>query len=478
VFFAAFVFIFTLLQTSPSANQFVRHAVQDLQAGKYAEARTLLERALRYEPQNPKLWRYLGETDLRLQDIDSAITAFQKVTSLVPNKADGYFDLGVLYLKKGATSKALDACRKGLALDPDNAPANQNYAFLLMKAGRFREAVQPLTKLKAMTGANLPVRVALIESLLRCGLTRAAQSEINQFLRLPSVTASDEVKLANVLAEDHLLSPAQNVLQHVSDTAPEFAEAHVRLGLLLMGENRYEDAARQSGLAVQLEPASARYSMQLAQVLLKWQNYPTALAFLRAVKDRFGALPDYQYKLAWAQYGLHQVPEAAAVLERLVQQHPDLDLAHYSLGNCYLALSRLNDAERQYQAAIRLNPRRESYVAALGQVLRKEGDGKIDDAITNLDKALRLNPNDSQSEIQLALCYEAKGDFSQAQQILQHVVKSQPGLLAAHRILARVYYQEGFKTQGDRETAIVARLDSEQLRRRARLLDSGDNPSF
>jgi tetratricopeptide (TPR) repeat protein len=420
----------------------------------------------------------LGETDLRLKDLGGAISAFQRVASVSPRDSRAYFALGVLYLKMSETSRALAAYRQGLALDPNNAAANQNYAFLLMRTGRFREAVPPLTKLKAMNSADLPVRVALIESLLKCGMTGASQNELQEFFQLPSASPAGQVKLADVLAEDHLLPVAQEVFEHVIQIEPELAEAHAGLGWLFLEQGRYEEAARELGRAAQLAPASAAYSMQLAEVLLKWQNYPTALAFLRAVRNRFGNLPDYQYKLAWAHYGLHQVPEAAAVLERLIAQHEGLDLPHYSLGNCYLALSRLREAERQYRLAIQLSPKRGSYYTALGQALRLEGEDKVDEAIMSLHKALRLSPGDSHGEIQLALCYEAKRNFRQSQQILQHIVERQPDLVAAHRVLARVYYQEGFKPQGDRESAVVARLDSEQLRRRARLLDSADNPSF
>jgi tetratricopeptide (TPR) repeat protein len=274
------------------------------------------------------------------------------------------------------------------------------------------------------------------------------------------------------------LAAAQEVLEHVIQGAPDSAEAHAGLGALFLAERRYEDAARQSGRAVQLAPASAPYSMQLAEALLKWQNYPTALAFLKAVKARFGDLPDYQYRLAWALYGLHRVPEAAAVLQTVAARHPGLDLIHYSLGNCYLALSRLEEAERQYRSAIQLNPKKGAYYGALGQVLRKEGNNKIDEAIVDLRRAIQLAPADSQSKVQLALCYEEKGEFEPAHEILRHLIQDQPDLLAAHRVLARVYYREGDSSEGNHEAAIVSRLDAEQLRRRARRLEPSTTPEF
>jgi len=478
VFFTCLFLILAFPQTTPSVDQMAHEAMVDIQAGEYARSRQILERALRLAPQNPALWNYLGVADSRLLDLDDAIAAFQKVVSLAPRDSHGYFDLGVLYLKRGAVGRALQAYRQGLALDPNNVTANQNYAFLLMKAGKFQEAVQPLRKLKRVRSTDLAVRVALIESLLRCGMVQSGQREVSAFLELPSVTPSDRVKLANVLMEDHQFPAAREVLERVVQISPDFAEAHARLGTLLLREKKYEDAARQLGRAVQLEPASAQYSLALADVLLKWQNYQTALAFLTAVKDRFGDLPDYQYKVAWAHYGLNQIPEAAGVLEHLTQQHPNLDLAQYSLGNCYLALSRLKDAERQYRIAIELNPKKGFYYAALGQALRREGKEKIDEAVADLEKALELDPADTASQLQLALCYEEKANLNKAQQLLEGVIREQPNLLPAHRVLARIYYRQGKKQQGDQQARMVAILDKEQLQRRARLIGSFAPPDF
>jgi hypothetical protein len=39
-------------------------------------------------------------------------------------------------------------------------------------------------------------------------------------------------------------------------------------------------------------------------------------------------------------------------------------------------------------------------------------------------------------------------------------------------VLARVYYRQGKKELGDRETAPVAKLDAEELRRRTQMVDS------
>ena len=456
------VLVLALLQALPSANPDNSLILQDIRAGKYIEAREKLQQAIKRAPQDVTLWRQLGEVDVKLQDPDAAIAAFQKVHSLAPRDAGVDFNLGVLFMQKGAASEALKMYRQGLASDPRNETANQNYAFLLMQGGKSCEAVGPLQRLKGMRGGDLSVRASLIESLLKCGNEQAGKQELEEFLQSPSASVDERMNLAKVLVQDHLLDAAQETLENVAGYAPDFPEAHADLGLLLLQKNQFEDAARQLGRAVQLEPSSARYSMDLVQVLLKAKQYPTALEFLKAAKDRFGTLPEYQYKLAWANYGLGYVPQAAAQLEALLQQHPELDRAHYSLGNCYVALGRLPEAEAQYREAITLNSKNGSYHAALGQVLRKKGKDGLDEAIAELEKATQLGSSDPESRVQLAICYEQKAALPEAERLLEATVHDQPSLADAHRVLARVYYRQGKKEQGDRESATVLKLDADR----------------
>jgi tetratricopeptide (TPR) repeat protein len=473
VFAGQVVLALALLQAADSADRQSNAIQQDIQAGKLRDAREKLQQAIRKTPQNAALWTRLGDVEVRLKDDKAAIAAFERVRSLMPGDAHTYFTLGLLYMEQGNTGRALEMYSRGLKLDPVDEAANQNYAFLLAQGGRPCEAVGPLQKLKDWKGADLSVRVSLIEAQLKCGNEEAGRRELEEFRQLP---VEDQMKLAHVLVQDHFVEAAESTLEYVVRASPDLAEAHANLGSLLINKGEFEEAARQLGQAVQLAPTSPEFSMELAQVLLKAGQYPTALEFLKAVKDKFGALPEYQYKLAWSYYGLGLVPQAADQLQALAQQHPELDRVHYSLGNCYAALGRLAEAEIQYRQAIALNSNRGPYHSAIGQVLRKQG--KVNDAALELERALELEPADLESRVQLAICYEQKAELPKAERLLEAAVQQQPNLLDAHRVLAQVYYGEGKKAQGDRESDLVSKLDSEETRRRAQMMDLSAPETF
>lgn len=462
--------------SAPSVETLARQAHDHFQSGKYAQAKEELRQAIKLSPRNPALWSLLGLTDSQLSDLDSAIADFQKTIALAPNDSQSYFNLGLLYGRKGETRKAMEAYRAGLKLEPENAAANQNYALLLMGQKQFREAVGPLKLLRRVDAGNLPVRVALIECYLRSGMKDEAASDIQAYLEVPNVPAGEQLKLAKVLLENNEPASAQALLESAVRTPPELPEAHYDLGLLLLNRNQYEGAVREFGRAVQLAPDPPQYSMRLAEALLLWKHYGTALEFLTAVKNRFGSLPDYKYKLGLALYGLHRFPEAIAQFEQISREKPDLDLVQFFLGNCRVAVGDLDKAVDHYRKAIALQPRNGSYYTALAQALRKISDENNDEAIIELEKALALDTADLQAQQELALSLEQKRNYAKAQALLQQVTGKHPDLLSAHVALARIYYKQRKKAEGDRERAIVSRLESEEQARQADLRKERRNP--
>jgi tetratricopeptide (TPR) repeat protein len=120
--------------------------------------------------------------------------------------------------------------------------------------------------------------------------------------------------------------------------------------------------------------------------------------FLNAVKTRFENLPEYQYNVGMAYFGLHEYGT------RLLRSRGQLSwrLAHFFLGNTYAVRGELQKATREYRKALRLNPRNAAYCFALGKVL-----GRMDlepEAIRWLRKALEIKPGDVASEFELGRC--------------------------------------------------------------------------
>jgi tetratricopeptide (TPR) repeat protein len=448
---------------SRDANQVLmdltREAQDDFQNRRYQASRKKLMQALNLSPRDPRLWTYLGLTDEQLNEIDAAVADFQKVLLILPREAQAFFNLGRLYLIKGNRSRAIEMYGQGLALNQNDLPANQNYALLLMEAGKFGDAIVPLRRLRKLDDSDSSTRATLIECYLKAGNREEGEQEIREFLALPNTAADDKLKLAKLMLEDELPDLAQHVLQRIVQEAPDLTEAHATLGSLLMNLGHYNDAAQQYREAVRLAPQSPEYAMHLAECLILEKHYQDALQFLNT-RPEFGSLMEYRFKRGLALYGMRLYGPAIAVFEELDSKEPNLDLIQYYLAQAYNEIAELEKAQVYGKKAIALNPNQASYYVVLGQILRKEGDDRTDEAISTLGKALKLDPSNAPAKQELALCYEKKRDYGKAERLLKEVVLEAPNVVSGHAALSRIYYLENKKEEGDAEKKIIERIEA------------------
>jgi tetratricopeptide (TPR) repeat protein len=397
----------------------------------------------------------------------TAIDECKKALSLNPRAADVWFRLAGIYLSKKKTQQALTSYRNGLAVNPGNVAANKNYAQLLVQAGDFGAAVKPLQIATRGEPRNMQSQLALIEAYLKTGRPDDAAARIEEVL--PLSTSQDQLELTRILVRMKHVDRAQEVLEGLVKSDSDLAEAHGQLGLLLMEKEQFQGAAWELGRAAQIEPESARYSLGVAEVLLRWHHYSTVLEFLNRVKARFDSLPRFQYDLAYAHYGLRHFEQAVSIATALLNQNATFAPAEFLLGNCQVSLGDLKAAKSHFERALQLDASRPPYYAALAQVRRYEGNET--EALAILKTGLALDPQNTEMMFESALCYEAEGKFTDSQAILERLVIVSPALTRAHRLLLRVYGRSGNTAGMQREQAVLAELEAREQAER-KLKDS------
>jgi predicted Zn-dependent protease len=352
---------------------------------------------------------------------------------------------------------------ESLTRGPGNSTADKQYALTLIKAGKYQEAIDRLQVLKKTSPADISIQVELVDAYFRAGKKSEGERETQEALDSSTLSETAGLALAKVLVEDKQPETAHRVLEELATKWPESAVVHAELGLLLSKNSQFEQAAWGLGRAVQLKPESVEYALALAEVLLSWHHYSTALDFVTAEEQRFGKPPELEYCLAYSLYGLRRHDEALARMDKLLEQYPQFDRAYYLKGNCYVDLGDSPKAVASFQKAIQLNPANPSYYIALAEVMRRNA-GTVEEAIAEAKKGLELDPTSSDGKIQLALCYETKKVYARAQVLLEEVTQAHPELILPHRILARVYYQQGNTSEAERQSKVAAALETQHLK--------------
>ena len=429
----------------------------------FAEARRLLRQAVRQEPKDGALWFHLGVSCVETNELDEAISAFERARALAPKQADVYFDLGLVYWRKGDVNKAKESYLTGLALRPNESSALQNYSLLLMKTGDYHAAIAPLLALKSDPKLGISARAALIECYLKTGQQAAVERETDEIVRDKVAGPVDQSKIAAILLENESPEPAEKLLIHSLSMDPNQANANGALGEIYLKQKKLQDAADCFQKAIQLNPDSSEYAFGFVRVLLALKRPSQLVAFLKSVETKFGALSNYQYALGLAYYDQHHYADSAQVMEKLLLSNPPReDKVENVLGDSYLSMGKLAEAETAYRKAIDENPKDPKYYVAYATALRRGGPDHLDDAIMLLKTAQGMNPSDWRLQLELGLCYESKSQFADAAAFIEQAAQSQPDLTAAHVALARIYFRLGRKADSEREKSMATELERKQ----------------
>ncbi len=121
-------------------------AIDFFMQGKYEEAIESFKKVVEKFPSNVEGFYNLGLSYLRKGDIDQAIVSFEKVTELKPEGFEAYLALGECYFNKGESEKAMENFSRTIELQPDNPMAYYNLGIVYYRLDKTEEALDAFNK--------------------------------------------------------------------------------------------------------------------------------------------------------------------------------------------------------------------------------------------------------------------------------------------------------------------------------------------
>jgi len=236
------------------------------------------------------------------------------------------------------------------------------------------------------------------------------------------------------------------------------------------------DIERQETRSVAAYESYARGMMNLRQATRESIDRAIA-AFEDAIKH------DPEYAHAWAALGnanglkgsflgiRDMVNQAIELERRALAIDPGFSDAHMWLGSGLLELGRIDEAITEIREALRLDPENGQAFQALARAYWV-GKGDFKAAIPMFDRAIALNPDAGYSYLQLALLLAWEGQLDRAEEISRHAVDLQEQyisgnlglqIVGAHARLGYVHYlrrhYEDALREYEREMAFIAAGD-------------------
>jgi predicted Zn-dependent protease len=213
--------------------------------------------------------------------------------------------------------------------------------------------------------------------------------------------------------------------ENMVEKFPEFVPARLLKIEVLRGLNRFEDA----------------------------EDY--ALQTVSQFPDSTEALKGYNRIL----FQNNEQQQALKKLNQLSEKNPDNRVLSFMLANQYQAANNPDQAEKIYRKLLNTTPDNVGLLNNLAVVLSQQ-TGKLDEALSLSQKAKQLAPNNPAINESLGWILHLAKRHTQAQEILNLVVKQQPQMIEAQCHLGLVKHQQGNRDIGLLKKCLQPNLDN------------------
>ena len=154
--------------------------------------------------------------------------------------------------------------------------------------------------------------------------------------------------------------------------------------------------------------------------------------------------------------GLGKTPEAIAEFQAAAKVAPREPNVHFGLGYLYWKLHQYDEAKREFENEVSLDPGNGQAVAYLGDIEMKRDHP--DAALALLVKAAKLQDDIRIAFLDMGTVFAQQKRYDEAVAALQRAVKLDPAQPDAHYRLAHVYQAMGKAAESQREFAQVREL--------------------
>src|SRR5882724_10665775 len=335
------------------------------------------------------------------ENIDSAISAFNRALSLAPKYAQAYAGLGKAYLlghQEGyGTSEWVDkakaACDLAVARAPNLADAFVCAGSVNRETGQYEQAVTQLQQAAAL-----------------------------------DPTSDDAFRgLADAYQKLNKSSDAEATFRKAISLRPQYWDGYNWLGVFYWEQGRYDDAAKMFKEVISLTPDNFRGYSNLGGIYLLQGRYQEAIPILeKSVALRpTGEVYD---NLGYAYFSMRNFEEAARNFEAGLKLNKSSWLSWGNLGDAdYWAPGRRQQAGDAYREALRLADEQLRINARDGRILAYRATylamlGRNGEASDALQRALSISPKNPDVQFRAALVYNHLGDNARTLQRLQNAM--------------------------------------------------------
>ena len=480
------------LQVRPNlTNLNVIVGMDFIKLGSPEKAPAYLEHALKLDPSSSDAHQAMALYYLTQENSQGAAEQYRKVAELDPNKAEALFRIGHQYLDLAAR-----LAYRGARLYPESPWGHRFLGDMLLERDRWEDAAHEYQKALAIDPQQPGLHALIGNSFLHAQKLHNAEIEFRQELQLHPYEEQAWLGLANIQLANGQTSALASV-DAIWRQSPEFLKAQTDFLIVNITpqnaqacisalRDRSDGPAKHFLLSALYSSineltSSERESASFRNDLSKWRPtshasdpnpcklhvYSQCIASLERTKPLSSTsyltlgkawfmLQQYQHaaeNLARVHGEGNENSEASYWLERTYQalgaeafaqleaSFPDSWRTHQLRAESYALRRDRDDAIREYQAALLLEPDEAELHEELGEFyLENRSD---DDAQRELEKAVALDPSRTKTLYLLGRLYVLDNENDKAVPYLRRALQLQPNLNEASGLLGTAYVRMG-----------------------------------
>lgn len=194
----------------------------------------------------------------------------------------------------------------------------------------------------------------------------------------------------------------------------------------------------------------------------------------KMLSEAGGELTTQAAKLEVGPRKTEMLEQAIQYLNKSTDIHPNYKLSYLLLGNAHYYLGNYDEAIRNYQNVLKIDPDNAEAQKNLGVVYREAGreygekKGDLRKAMDYLSRAYQLLPNDYETVHAYGVASGLSGNPQKALELFKKGVELAPNNATAYFNLGLAYYQIGDEESAQKSYDKAVEIDPEILKRRSK----------
>lgn len=359
---------------------------------KFEEAERLLgEMALTKFAATPEYATLMGEFGEARKNYVIAIKWYDRALSRDPLRDVNMYNIARILVKNKRFSDAKTKIAKALMLDPKNPVYHALYSEILYDQDGTDIAIGYLRDTMSENGED-PVLISAITAFyFKSGQLKEFQAYYKKVQEMPK---KDEAFYEVLIAAAKLEGRKDEYIKHSKDL-------------------------------LKLNSGNLKVRMNLGELYFEEKKYDDAIAEFNEIREKLISYPKVHFQLAKVYLARNEMDKAKEMALKELEMNPNLDSAHFIVGEVHRIAKEYREAIIKYEKAISLNPRSSDALISMASI--RLSQNYANEALDLLSRAMREDISNPQVYRIMGDAYRAAGQRALAREKYEDYLKLSPG---------------------------------------------------